>query len=258
MKISILGSGSSGNAIFLEVDGFKFLVDAGFSGKKLKEKLEGTGEKIEDIEAILITHEHLDHILGAGILSRKYNIPIYITSESYRVCEEKLGKISSENLRLIEDCFNLTESVKVVSFDVMHDAQRTVGFKIENSRGKKIAISTDIGYINNIVREHFKDVNIAVIESNYDYQMLMNCSYPWDLKSRVKSRNGHLSNEDAAKFIGDIYHPGLEKVYLAHVSRDSNTYQTAINVVTEELKRQCIDVEVEIAYQEKNTKIFKV
>lgn len=258
MKISILGSGSSGNSIFLEVDGFKFLIDAGFSGKKLKEKLENAGEKIEDIEAVLITHEHLDHIQGAGILSRKYNIPVYITSESYEVCAEKLGKISSENLRLIEGEFDLTESVRVVPFDVMHDARRTIGFKIENSRGKKIAISTDIGYINNIVREHFKDVNIAVIESNYDYQMLMNCSYPWDLKARVKGRNGHLSNEDAAKFIGDIYHPGLEKVYLAHVSRDSNSYQMAINTVTEELRRQCIDVEVEIAYQEKNTKIFKV
>ncbi|WP_319369952.1 MBL fold metallo-hydrolase [uncultured Ilyobacter sp.] len=258
MKISILGSGSSGNATFLEVDGFKILVDAGFSGKKLKEKLELIGEKIEEIGAMLITHEHLDHILGAGIISRKYNIPIYITRESYGVCAEKLGKISGDNLRFIEGDFTLIDSVKVTPFDVMHDAERTIGFKIENSRGKKLAISTDIGYINNIVREHFKDVNIVVIECNYDYQMLMSCSYPWDLKARVKGRNGHLSNIDAAKFIGDINHPGLEKVYLAHVSRDSNTYEMAMTTVREELKRQCIEVEIEIAYQEKNTNIFRV
>ena len=258
MKISILGSGSSGNATFLEVDGFKFLVDAGFSGKKLKEKMQLIGERIEEIGALLITHEHLDHILGAGVLSRKYNIPIYITPESYKACTEKLGKISGENLMLIDGEFNLGNTVKVTPFDVMHDAERTIGFKIENSRGKKLAISTDIGYINNIVRDHFKDVNIVVIECNYDYQMLMSCSYPWDLKARVKGRNGHLSNIDAAKFIGDINHPGLEKVYLAHVSRDSNTYEMAMATVREELQRQCIDVEIEIAYQEKNTNIFKV
>ncbi|WP_372713951.1 MBL fold metallo-hydrolase [Ilyobacter sp.] len=258
MKISILGSGSSGNATFLEVDGFKFLVDAGFSGKKLKEKMQLIGERIEEIGALLITHEHLDHILGAGVLSRKYNIPIYITPESYKACTEKLGKISGENLMLIDGEFNLGNTVKVTPFDVMHDAERTIGFKVENSRGKKLAISTDIGYINNIVRDHFKDVNIVVIECNYDYQMLMSCSYPWDLKARVKGRNGHLSNIDAAKFIGDINHPGLEKVYLAHVSRDSNTYEMAMATVREELQRQCIDVEIEIAYQEKNTNIFKV
>ncbi len=258
MKISILGSGSSGNATFLEVDGFKILVDAGFSGKKLKEKLELVGEKIEDIGAVLVTHEHLDHILGAGVLSRKYNIPLYITPESYRACPDKIGKISPENLRFIDGDFKLTDTVKVTPFDVMHDAERTVGFKIENSRGKKLAISTDIGYINNVVREHFKDANIVVIECNYDYQMLMNCSYPWDLKARVKGRNGHLSNNDAAKFISDINHPGLEKVYLAHVSRDSNTYEMAMSTVMDELDKNCINVEIEIAYQEKNTNIFKV
>lgn len=258
MKISILGSGSSGNSTFLEVDGFKFLIDAGFSGKKLGERLGFIGEKLEDIKAVLITHEHLDHILGAGVLSRKYNIPIYITPESYQVCSEKIGKIQMENLKFIDGEFNLLDKVKVTPFDVMHDAERTVGFKIENSRGKRLAISTDIGCINNVVREHFREANIVVIECNYDYHMLMNCSYPWDLKARVKGRNGHLSNNEAAKFIREIYHPGLEKVYLAHVSKDSNTYETAMCTVEGELNSECSDLKIEIAYQDEITNIFEI
>lgn len=260
MKISILGSGSGGNSTFVDLDGVKFLVDAGFSGKKIEERLASIGENPNNLTGILITHEHTDHIQGAGIMSRKYNLPLYITKESYEVCETKLGKIAKENLIFIDiDSFILKDSVKVSPFDVMHDARRTVGFRIEGLKSKKsLGISTDIGCIDNRIREYFKDVNIIVIESNYDYRMLMECRYPWDLKDRVRSNSGHLSNNDAAKFVRELYHYELKKVYLAHVSKDSNNAEIVARTIFEELQRFNLNIPIEIANQDRVTEIYKI
>ncbi|MGB6129742.1 MAG: MBL fold metallo-hydrolase [Psychrilyobacter sp.] len=255
MKVSILGSGSSGNSIFIEIDNIKILIDAGFSGKKIKEKLEVIGEDINDIKALLITHEHGDHILGAGIISRKYNLPIYITEESYHACKHKLGKINSSNINFIDGKFYL-DTVLITPFDVMHDAERTIGFSVEYME-KKLTLATDIGHITNIVREQFKGSQIAIIEANYDYNMLMSCDYPWDLKSRVKGRNGHLCNEDTAKFLTELYHKDLEKVYLVHVSNDSNCYDLAYNTVEFELIKNDINIDLEIVRQNTVTPIYK-
>lgn len=256
MRLSVLGSGSKGNSIFLETDGIKLLIDAGFSGKKIEEQLKKIDIKISEIDGILITHEHTDHILGAGIISRKYNIPIYITKESYNNCILKLGKISLQNLNYIEKEFMIGSSV-VYPFDVMHDAERTIGFRIEESSGKKISIATDLGYIDNTVREAFREVDVMIIECNYDYHKLMECSYPWDLKSRVKGRNGHLSNNDCARFITEMYHKKLKKVYLAHMSKDSNEPELAINTVLDELSRKNICISIELAKQESSDELFE-
>ena len=255
MKVSILGSGSSGNSIFIEVNNIKILIDAGFSGKKIKEKLEVIGEDINDIQALLITHEHGDHVLGAGIISRKYKLPIYITEESFDACKHKLGKIDPSNLNFIEGTFYL-DDVLITPFDVMHDAERTIGFSVEYME-KKLTLATDIGHITNIVREQFKGSHIAIIECNYDYNMLMNCAYPWDLKSRVKGRNGHLCNEDTAKFLTELYHEELEKVYLVHVSNDSNCYDLAYNTVEFELIKNDINIDLEIVRPNPVTPIYK-
>jgi len=257
MKISILGSGSSGNSAYIETEDTKILIDAGFSGKKIKIKLENIGVDIDSIDALLITHEHGDHILGAGIISRKHNIPIYITKESYEAGQNKLGKIKEEMLKFIDGNFSI-KNLNISPFDVLHDARRTLGFRIENHERKTIAISTDIGHITNIVKENFKGVNVAVIETNYDYSMLMTCSYPWDLKARVKGRNGHLSNGDAAKLIRDIYHDGLQKVYLSHVSKDSNSYDMAYKTVRDELEASEINLLLEVAKRDSETKLYAI
>lgn len=258
MKISILGSGSGGNSIYIEDNNTKFLIDAGFSCKKIEERLKKIGKKLEGLDALLITHEHGDHIQGAGIISRKYNVPIYITPESFKAGEKKLGKIGADNLRFIDGKFKINDDFLINPFDVMHDAVRTVGYRVENQEGKKIAISTDIGYVSNIVRENFKDVDLMVIESNYDYNMLMNCSYPWDLKARVKGRNGHLSNNDAAKFIKEMYSERLKKVYLAHISKDSNNPDIVTNTIEEELRNNRINLKYELAKQDIVTDIFEL
>lgn len=258
MKISILGSGSGGNSTYIESEKGKILVDAGFSCKKIEERLNFIERELNDINGILITHEHIDHIQGAGIISRKYNIPIYITPESFKAGESKLGKINPENLRFIKDKFIINDSLLVKPFDVMHDAQRTVGYRIESQSGKVVAVSTDIGYVNNIVRENFKAADVMIIESNYDYNMLMNCNYPWDLKARVKGRNGHLSNNEAAKFIKEMYNENLKKVYLAHISKDSNNPDIVKDTIAQELRANKINLDYELAKQDVATKLFEI
>lgn len=258
MRISILGSGSSGNCTFVDAEGAKILIDAGFSCKKIEEKLLEIGESLENIAGIFITHEHGDHIMGAGIISRKYDIPIYVARESYEVAAHKFGKIAEENLRFIEETIYLDGAVEVIPFDVMHDAVRTLGYRIHSTSGRRAAISTDIGYADNTVKEHFRDVDVMVIECNYDYYMLMNGPYPWDLKARVKSRNGHLSNNDAAKLIRDSYSERLKKAFLVHVSKDSNKYELAMETVAKELKANSIDLELEVATQNELSSIFEV
>lgn len=259
MKISVLGSGSAGNSTYIEVDGLKILVDAGFSCKKIEEKLEQIGEKLSNISAMLITHEHTDHINGAGIVARKYDIPLYISRESYEAGATKLGELDRTLLKFIDTKeFILGDTIKISPFDVMHDAERTLGFRIESQLGKKIAISTDIGYIDNIVREYFKDVDAMIIESNYDYNMLMNCSYPWNLKARVKSRNGHLSNNDCARFIKEMHNDKMKKIFLAHISKDSNNPMLIKQTMDDEFDRMLRRPEYEITNQDIVSKLIEI
>ncbi len=257
MRLSILGSGSSGNATFVESGDARVLVDAGFSCKKIEEKLSKIDICPKTIKALLITHEHTDHISGAGIFSRKYDVPIYITQKSFEAGKEKIGKVKDENIKIISRDFNIC-NMNIVPFEVMHDAEQTVGYEIKNSEGKKISLANDIGYITNGVKEHFKGSDAILIESNYDYNMLMNGPYPWELKNRVKGKNGHLSNLDCAKFIKSIYHEFMQKVYLVHISKDNNTYNTAFRTVNEHLKDEGVNINIEVAEQEKTTEIFYV
>lgn len=257
MKLAILGSGSQGNSIFVEAKGRRFLIDAGFSGKKLEERLAAINVEMSTIDAILVTHEHIDHVQCAGILSRKHNMPIYITQKSFRSGAKRIGSVSDNNIRYITGDFQLAEGLNISPFEVMHDAELTIGYEI-NEDGRRAALATDIGYCTNTVREKFRDVNFAIIESNYDYDMLMNGSYPWELKERVKGRNGHLSNVEAGKFIKSIYGDNLQRVFLAHVSQENNTYKKALATVEEYLNENEIKVNIEVALQDTPTKIFEI
>ncbi|OQY09369.1 MAG: hydrolase [Fusobacteriia bacterium 4572_132] len=258
MKVAMLGSGSAGNSTFIETDGIRFLIDAGFSGKQIKEKLEKIDIDARTLSALLITHEHGDHIKSAGILSRRYDIPIYINEISYKKASGKLGKIKEENLKFIKKDFKLGETISVSPFEVLHDAEATMGFSIENSKKKKLTLATDIGYITNIVKSKFENSDVIIIESNYDYQMLMQGPYPWDLKNRVKGRNGHLSNADTAKFIENIYNERLQKAFLVHISKDNNTYELAQKTTQTYLKEKNIELELEVVKQEVGTGIFEI
>ncbi len=258
MRVAMLGSGSAGNSTFIETDGIRFLIDAGFSGKQIKEKLEKINVDATTISALLITHEHGDHIKSAGILSRRYDIPIYINEISYKKASNKLGKIKEENLKFIKKDFKLGETILVSPFEVLHDAEATIGFCITNFKKKKLTLATDIGYITNIVKNKFENSDVIIIESNYDYQMLMKGPYPWDLKNRVKGKNGHLSNDDTAKFISRIYSEKLQKAFLVHISKDNNTYDLAYKTTQEYLKQNGIELKLEVVEQDNGTEIFEI
>lgn len=255
MKFSVLGSSSSGNSSYIEMGNKKFLIDAGFSGKRTIEKLDIIDRNISDINGILVTHEHGDHIQGLGVLSRKHDIPIYISEKSYISIREKIGKIEEKNINFIEkDLF--FEECLVKSFDVMHDAERCLGFSFEYKQ-KKLTYASDMGFADKVVKENFKNSDVIVLESNYDLDMLMNGPYHWNLKNRVKSKNGHLSNGEAAKLITEVASERLKKVYLLHISGDNNTPELAYNTVKELLDREKISVDLEVV-TEKTTLIYEV
>lgn len=258
MKVAMLGSGSSGNSTFVEENNFSILIDAGFSCKKIEERLEKIGKRAQDLQALFITHEHTDHIAGAGILARKYDLPIFISPESYEQCKSKLGKLTSDQIHFLQKDFMLHENIYIKPFDVMHDAVRTLGFRVETASHKSLAISTDIGHITNLVREAFQNVDIAILESNYDYNMLMNGPYPWDLKARVKGRYGHLSNNEAAKFLKEIFHSRLQQIFLAHISKDSNHPDIIRETLNLEFEKFHQKPRYEVAAQNCGTKLFEV
>ena len=256
MKISILGSGSEGNSIYLEVNGVSLLIDAGFSAKNIAERLSAINVNPQSIQAILVTHEHTDHIKGVGVMSRKYHIPIYITAESLLVSRKAIGNLPADQIMLIDKSFWLNEHIKVIPFDVDHDANRTVGFRIESQQGKVITISTDIGSVSADITPYFKNADVLVVEANYDLEMLQICSYPYMLKQRIASSSGHLSNDDSGRIVAASYHSQLKKVYLAHVSKNSNTYDMALQAVKNQLEEKGVVVDLEVAHQDIPTSLF--
>lgn len=258
MKFSILGSGSAGNSTYIETCDNRFLIDAGFSAKKIEERLSIIGVEASTLSAILITHEHGDHILGAGVLSRKYKIPIYITQKSYEVAKKRLGKIDEHLIKYIERTFYLSEHTHITPFDVMHDAIQTIGFNVQDRQESKLSIATDIGYATNVVKECFRNSDAIIIESNYDPEMLLTGPYPWDVKERVKSKRGHFSNECSAKFIESVYTKNLREIFLAHISKDNNTHRLAHKTVTEYLQSVGINQEIKVSVQDIATNLVEI
>ena len=257
MKFSSLGSGSSGNSSYIEMENKKFLVDAGFSGKKIAEKLNNIEKRIEDITGIFVTHEHSDHIQGLGVVSRKYDIPIYLHEMTYCVIREKIGKIDKKNLNFIREDKVVIGDCVINNFEVMHDAKKCLGYTFEY-REKKLSYASDVGCVNNIIKENLKNSDVIVLESNYDYNMLMTGPYHWELKNRVKGRNGHLSNAEASKLIAQVLNEKLKKVYLMHISKDNNTPELAYNSLYEILERENKShLEIEVI-DEKGTEIYKI
>lgn len=252
MKISVLGSGSAGNCSFIEVGGKKILVDVGYSLKKIEEKLESIHQKINEIDAIFITHDHSDHIKAFGTISRKYNIPLYVHEDSIKQVYKKLGKVNMDNVNLLCDRKVFIDNILVENFDVMHDSAHNLGYSFYY-KNEKLSYVTDIGKITNIVKRACSDSDFLAFESNYDIDMLLNGSYHWKLKNRVKSNVGHISNEEATKFLRDIANNRLKKIILLHLSEENNKPELAYNELRPKIDKR---ISIEISNQEP-TKIFE-
>lgn len=220
MRLGVLASGSRGNAFVIEHDGCMVFIDAGLSGRKHTERLLESGFGGFFPQALFISHEHSDHIKGAGILARKWNIPIYGSSGTLNASMRRLGKLPGTEILKNGTGVDLG-SFTVNAFSVAHDAADPSGFVIEWSSGK-LGIATDLGKSSPLVEENLAGCSAIVLEFNHDEGMLWEGSYPWNLKQRIASTTGHLSNSAASELLGAVYHRDLKVCVLAHLSQENN------------------------------------
>jgi len=223
------------------------LIDAGLSGKRLQQGL--AQMNLPTPSAILITHEHSDHIAGAGVLARRFNIPVYATPLTWRyfLRHKKLGPLKEEHVKhIIPGEPVMVGGAKVTAFDVPHDASQPVGYTFEN-QDKKIALATDLGQTTDTVLDYLSRANILLIESNHDSEMLENGRYHEMLKQRVKSPRGHLSNVAAGGLISKVDWDGLKHVILGHLSEENNTPMLAYDTVGRILDAHQVNVKLKIA-----------
>lgn len=236
MKFWSLYSGSSGNSLFIEDKDTSILIDAGLSGKNIISAMDSVGEEINKVKGIFVTHEHLDHIKGVGILSRKFNIPIYANEKTWIAMEKCVGKIKEENIKIIDKEISLGD-LHIKAFNVPHDAAKCYGYTVENRDGKKLSTVTDMGVFTKEIKENIEESNIVLIEANHDVEMLKFGPYPYDLKRRVLSEIGHLSNNDCGKAIINIMNDKQKKIILGHLSGTNNVpelaYKTVENIILE-------------------------
>lgn len=225
MKAAVISSGSKANCSYIENDKSAILIDCGLSAKQAKIRLDEIGADQDKISAIFVTHEHGDHIRGISVLSRQLKVPVYANERTSRKLDNIFGLeifVTGEEFEFLD--FNINP------FSIVHDATDPVGFSVV-SDGVKFSQATDLGRVTNVVKESIKDSNFLLVETNYDQQKLNDCSYPWELKQRIHSIHGHLSNEDGALLLDEVNNPNLKHVILGHLSENSNEPELALKAV---------------------------
>ncbi len=250
VQFTILGSGSGGNCAYLETGEVRLLIDAGFSGRQIRQKLAGISRAPESLSGILITHEHSDHISGLVGLAARLNLPIYCNRQTREAIEAQLQIKINGQLFDTGNSFEIGD-VRVDTFSIPHDAIDPVGFLLHTPCGQ-IGFLTDLGHATKLVLQRVRTANVLLLESNHDVQMLQDDpKRPWSLKQRILSRHGHLSNEAAADAAEQLCSAELRHVYLGHLSRDCNTAELATAAVAGRLKKiGAHHVVVEVTSQE--------
>ena len=253
MQINILASGSKGNCTLIQTENTKILIDAGISTTKIKNSLDAVNVDLKDIDAILLTHEHQDHIKGLPVLARKYNTKIFANHKTWQAldCKDSLRR---------EFCYNLNSSLdfddlKIEPFSVSHDAADPVGYNFYH-KSFKLSFATDLGIVSPTVKEAISMSDALVLESNHDSKMLKAGPYPTFLKNRISSNKGHLANTDTGWTLARLNRKNFTKVFLAHISETNNSPSLAQNTITDILTSAGInnsEIATEPAYQNKIT-----
>ncbi len=234
IRFQSIVSGSSGNCTLVCCDNTKILIDCGISGKKVTAYLNDAGINPQSIDGILVTHEHIDHTNGVGVMSRKFNIPIIASEGTWEGMN--IGNISPENRRIFSKNLPLEiGSMRVTPFDIPHDAFQPTGYVI-NAEGKKLAVATDIGHITDSVTDSLSGCDAVILEANYDEHMLQMGPYPQSLKERISGKKGHLANKDAGELAGYLVKNGTKNIMLGHLSNENNSPEIAFNEVARELE----------------------
>jgi phosphoribosyl 1,2-cyclic phosphodiesterase len=234
VKIVVLGSGSRGNCTFVQGGRTRILIDAGFSAKEIARRLHEVGERLEDVDAVLVTHEHSDHVGGAGVLARKHRIPVFCCPETLR--EAGLEGNIPEWVPVTPGAAFEVGDIRVEPFTVPHDASVTLGFRV-TAEGISVGYCTDLGHVTSVVRDRLSGSHVLIVESNHDLDMLRDGEYPWSLKQRVGGRHGHLSNEATATLLSDVVGGDSFAVALAHLSERNNAPSLAALAARDALER---------------------
>jgi metal-dependent hydrolase of the beta-lactamase superfamily I len=244
VKVSILASGSTGNTSLIETEKHKILMDAGLSGKKIKDLLAQVGVDINDIDMAFLSHDHSDHSKGLGVLMRRYpQINAFANSGTwkYLIDENKVGKLPVEQINTIEPGqVKSFDDLEIQAFATSHDAAQPQ-YYVFSSAGKRITFLTDTGYVSEKVRDVIKDSDAYMLEFNYDTELLRNGSYSWQLKKRIMSDYGHLSNEQASEVFEDVLTAKTKHIFLTHRSQHNNTLRLAHDTLVNNLARDEID-----------------
>ena len=234
MKVVTLASSSKANSTYIESGDVRLLFDMGLSGKATFDRLNELGVLPMSLSGIFITHEHKDHCRGLRVFTTKYNVPVYVNNPTAELLAAELPP--DVKLRIIsvqeEVIFN---GLRVIPFSVPHNSVEPLGYSIIAEK-KKVGILTDCGFATNLVKERLKNVDLLLIESNYDEELLKNSSYPWSIKQRISGRLGHLSNSESANLIAELFKGRKAKVILGHLSENTNTPELAAAAVETALR----------------------
>ncbi len=230
MQVSVLGSGSKGNSVYIESKETAVLIDAGFSGKQIADRLGRVGKDISTIQGTLLTHEHNDHISGAGVIARRFKIPVIANEGTLVGGEKKLGKLPDVKEFATGDILHFRD-LEIRSFRISHDTNDPVGYVVSDGC-HTIGYCTDTGKVSHLMAQRLRNCDALILEFNHDPAMLRNGPYPLALQQRVRSSQGHLANEDAADFLRQIGSERLQYVVLAHLSDTNNLPNLALQAAT--------------------------
>lgn len=254
LRFSLLSSGSAGNAILVDNGESKILIDNGLSFKELQARVSEIGESLDTLEAVLVTHEHGDHVKGLGVLSRQRSIPTYITPATFSALNPKIGAI--DPLHHFDSGETLTlGSYSITSFRVSHDAADPVSFVVE-CNGSRLGLATDLGKATHLVRERLQNCHALVLESNYCHEMIRNSPYPPAIIQRIRSNMGHLSNADMNSLLDDLLHDDLQWVVAVHVSKENNSEDLVREMAERVLKNHA--AKLIVADQERPSPMYTI
>ena len=237
------------------------MIDAGFSAKRVTEALRNIDVSASDINAILVTHEHSDHIAGIGVLSRKHGIPVYANRPTWAAMYDRMNGFETRNMRIIQPDEDFSVgSIRVYPFPIPHDAAAPMGYCCF-SGGGKVGVMTDLGHVPDYVIRALQDCDIVLVEANHDADMLKNGSYPPQLIGRIASKNGHLSNKQCAEAMISLYEHGVKRFVLGHMSENNNREELAVQTVRDAITEYGIDmdeVSLYLAYRDRAGQMFAI
>lgn len=253
MEACALASGSKGNSIFLKSDKTSILIDAGISTKQICLRLEEIGESAENIDAIFITHEHSDHLKGVPVFTKRFKCPVFI---SKFINSDSLSKVENIEYFTCGDTIRFKD-LEISSFQIPHDAIDPMGFIVRNN-GSAIGIATDIGKPTYLIKEKIRACSTLFLEFNHDEEMLLTGGYPWHLKQRIRSNQGHLSNKDAIDLLKEINSDYLKNIFISHISEQNNSYEKIKNEIVKHLSNDFKEKNFYFTFQEKVSRVVNV